>query len=131
MQLRFNDKYCENSKHEKIRENKMVLLWFTVIHCEFTGKVTKIQNIKKKSWKLDSWILPKCYALWFNEKYFDNSKHKKFVKIFCCCDFTRKIRISKVLFFISHSLIEINFRLVFAFDAQGDAATLLPKWFFT
>ena len=77
MQLRFNDKYCENSKHEKIRENKMVLLWFTVIHCEFTGKVTKIQNIKKN--RENSTV--ECYALWFNEKYFDNSKHKKFMKI--------------------------------------------------
>lgn len=72
MQLRFNDKYCENSKHEKIRENKMVLLWFTVIHCEFTGKVTKIQNIKKN--RENSTV--ECYALWFNEKYCENSKHK-------------------------------------------------------
>ena len=65
MQLRFNDKYCENSKHEKIRENKMVLLWFTVIHCEFTGKVTKIQKNRENS-----------TVEWFNEKYCENSKHK-------------------------------------------------------
>ena len=61
-----------------------------VIKCEFTRKITKIQN-KEKSSKGDGFALLYRYLLLrFHEKNYENSKQRKIVKRWWFCDISQE-----------------------------------------